>query len=53
MSTDTRSEGQKFRDTLLLQGAGEVPIWCGFSLATCRKRVTLKIGNKDKNSRKD
>ncbi|MEI8190854.1 MAG: hypothetical protein WCI75_14160, partial [candidate division NC10 bacterium] len=34
MSADTRSEGQKFRDTLLIQGAGEVPIWCGFSLAT-------------------
>ena len=34
MSADTRSEGQKFRDTLLLQGTGEVPIQCGFSLAT-------------------
>ena len=31
---DTRSKGQKFRDTLLRQGTGEVPIWGGFSMAT-------------------
>ena len=31
---DKRSKGQKFRDTLLLQGTGEVPVWGGFSMAT-------------------
>lgn len=34
MDADGRSEGRRFRDTLLLQGSGEVPVWCGFSLAT-------------------
>ena len=34
MKPDLRTEGQRFRDTLLLQGTGEVPIWGGFSLAT-------------------
>jgi uroporphyrinogen decarboxylase len=31
---DTRTEGRRFRDTLLLCGTGEVPIWGGFSMAT-------------------
>lgn len=41
MGTDKRTEGQRFRDTLLLKGTGEVPIWCGFSPATW-----LQHGNK-------
>ena len=32
--TDGRTKGQRFRDTLLLKGTGEVPVWGGFSLAT-------------------
>src|SRR5262245_3231274 len=31
---DQRTKGQRFRDTLLLQGTGEVPVWGGFSMAT-------------------
>ncbi|MEK7396647.1 MAG: uroporphyrinogen decarboxylase family protein [Candidatus Poribacteria bacterium] len=34
MATDNRTPGQKFRDTLLIRGTGEVPIWGGCSLAT-------------------
>jgi len=34
MNKNDRSEGQKCRDTLLLKGTGEIPIWCGFSAAT-------------------
>jgi len=34
MSPDQRTKGQKFRDTLLRQGTGEVPVWGGFSMAT-------------------
>lgn len=34
MAEDTRTHGQRFRDTLTLNGTGEVPIWGGFSLAT-------------------
>lgn len=33
-TTDHRSKGQKFFDTLLLRGTGEVHTWGGFSLAT-------------------
>ncbi len=29
-----RTKGQRFRDTLLLRGSGEVPLWGGFSMAT-------------------
>jgi uroporphyrinogen decarboxylase len=31
---DQLSKGQRFRNTLLLQGTGEVPVWGGFSMAT-------------------
>jgi len=34
MATDTRTNGQRFRDTLTFRGTGEVPIWGGFSPAT-------------------
>ena len=34
MAADNRTKGQKFRDTLLLHGTGEVPIWGSFSMAT-------------------
>ncbi len=34
MSSDNRTKGQKFRDTLLLRGTGEVPVWGSFSMAT-------------------
>ena len=34
MGADHRTNGQKFRDTLLIQGTGEVPVWGGCSLAT-------------------
>jgi uroporphyrinogen decarboxylase len=33
-SMNNRTKGQKFRDTLLMEGTGEVPVWGGFSLAT-------------------
>jgi len=31
---DTRTAAQRYRDTLLMKGTGEVIIWCGFSVAT-------------------
>jgi len=31
---DTRTAGQRFRDTLTFRGTGEVPIWAGFSATT-------------------
>ena len=34
MAIDTRTNGQKLRDTLTFNGTGEVPIWGGFSMAT-------------------
>ncbi len=34
MAGDGRTRGQQLRDTLLLQGSGEVPVWGGFSMAT-------------------
>jgi uroporphyrinogen decarboxylase len=33
-NTDQRTQGERFRDTLLLRGSGEVPTWGGFSMAT-------------------
>lgn len=32
--SDTRTNGQRLRDTLTFRGTGEVPIWAGFSMAT-------------------
>ena len=34
MTADLRTGGERFRDTLLLRGSGEVPVWGGFSMAT-------------------